>query len=424
MSESERNIPEDFVRGLQPLEVSEVIDFLERKNKSKFCTAWVIRNEIKAVDLYCYLGARFKAPNGLQNFLRSDDSDNLVHWEWMVKSGDSFVIIHGLNYRSEVWITNKKFDDADRLEFIDQLKSDFSAHGKKMGNIRSHLEHWTEFVNPYKRVRNAIIKLLAEIDNLNLDADASKNSDLADSLDMIELERVWKEEGSKYSRALGFSFGVRSMLPVMAEAFVNLLLYQLMKPELAKDERIKENIIRQPIDIRIKSLSNNCFGFKIHIDYTNQICKDYHSLVNDRNDLLHGNVVIEKLKFNDLYFYQKVPIFKKYSTMWDRAFGIEQQFVGLDVIKKELQVVDSLIDYLVSCLDEKLQENVRRVADEFFLGINSENGRLGVLFPTILVDMGIMPEIQGVSTGSVVSDRNMLRGQSQITDINDDFRDG
>lgn len=37
---------------------------------------------------------------------------------------------------------------------------------------------------------------------------------------------------------------MRSMLPVMAEAFVNLLMYLLMKPTLKKDDRLRENIIR------------------------------------------------------------------------------------------------------------------------------------------------------------------------------------
>ena len=123
-------------------------------------------------------------------------------------------------------------------------------------------------------------------------------------------EKIWREQATKYSRALGFSFGVRSMLPVMAEAFVNLILYNLMKPELAKDQRLKDSIIRMPIDVRIKPLSNNCHGFKQQVDYSMQACKDYHSLVNDRNDLLHGNIVIGKLKFNDLYFLERFRYFK------------------------------------------------------------------------------------------------------------------
>ena len=71
-------------------------------------------------------------------------------------------------------------------------------------------------------------------------------------------QKIGPKTGSRhdslYSRATGLCFGVRSMLPVMAEAFVNILLYMLMKPALKKDDRLRENLFRQSIDIRIKSL--------------------------------------------------------------------------------------------------------------------------------------------------------------------------
>ena len=41
--------------------------------------------------------------------------------------------------------------------------------------------------------------------------------------------------------------------------------------------------------------------------------------------------------------------------MWERAFGIEQQFVGLDVIESEFKVVDSLTEYLLSCLVDEVR---------------------------------------------------------------------
>jgi len=161
----------------------------------------------------------------------------------------------------------------------------------------------------------------------------------------------------------------------------------LMKPDLKKDDRLRENLIRQPIDVRIKSLPHNCIGFKTNIDYSDNVCRSYHSLVNERNDLLHGNVVIDKLKFNELYFNGRVPVFKSYSTMWDRAFGIEQESVGIELVQQEREIVENLIDYVVSCLDEVRQEQVRIFSERHELGLCRDDGRLGVLFSGRLVDM-------------------------------------
>jgi hypothetical protein len=183
------------------------------------------------------------------------------------------------------------------------------------------------------------------------------------------------------------------MLPVMAEAFVNLLLYILMKPALKKDDRLRENLIRQPIDVRIKSLSHNCIGFKTDIDYSDDVCRRYHSLVNERNDLLHGNVVVDKLKFNEIYFNGRVPVFQSYSTMWDRAFGVEQESVGLELLKQERETVENLIEYIVSCLDDAKQKQVRIFSERHELGMCLDDGRLGVLFSGQLVDMQPGPKV-------------------------------
>jgi len=74
------------------------------------------------------------------------------------------------------------------------------------------------------------------------------------------------------------------MLPVMAEAFVNLILYVLMRPEIRKDQRLFDNAFRQPIDVRIRSLSINCLGFKQQPDYASDQCGAYQTLYIESND--------------------------------------------------------------------------------------------------------------------------------------------
>jgi hypothetical protein len=266
-------------------------------------------------------------------------------------------------------------------------KSAFRHHGQAMGKIRKALEHWIEFINPYHRIRSSVECLMSELEALDV---AGQTSQLA-SVSEYEMPEAWSKEwerqGEIISKATGLCFGVRSMLPVMAEAFINLLMYLLMKPALKRDERLRENLIRQPIDVRIKSLSHNCMGFKSDIDYSHESCRRYHSLVIERNDLLHGNVVIEKLKFNELYFYGRVPVFKSYASMWERAFGVEKKSVGLDLLHEERQVVEDFINYVISCLEDERQEQVRWFCASRDLGMCLDDGHLGILFSSQLVDM-------------------------------------
>ena len=142
-----------------------------------------------------------------------------------------------------------------------------------MGKIRKALEHWVEFINPYQRIRSSVESLTEELNTLDVEGYANKKLELSDYESPKAWSEDWKRQAEIFNRATGLCFGIRSMLPVMAEAFVNLLMYILMKAPLKKDERLRENLIRQPIDVRIKSLSHNCRGFKQDINYSHEACR-------------------------------------------------------------------------------------------------------------------------------------------------------
>ncbi len=365
---------------------------LKAEDRPDFDTFWKLQNQIKPVDLYCYLYARFGPPNGIQNFLRADHSENLIHWEWTLRAENRFFLFQGQNFRTEIWVSGPALEPESLDILIEDIKRSFTQHGRAMGEIRSKLEHWVEFINPYQRIRTAIDSLVKELDSLDVPDKADQLESLATFENPKEWSTVWNSHAQTIPRATGLCFGIRSMLPVMAEAFVNLLMYMQMKPELKADDRLRENLIRQPIDVRVRGLSHNCLGFERNIDYSHVACRRYHSLVNERNDLLHGNVVVDKLKFNELYFNGRVPVFESYSTMWERAFGVAQSSVGLDLINHEREVVDEFIDYVISCLNEKIQKQVRDFLNQRDLGLSLDDGHLGMLFSGQLVDMAMGPK--------------------------------
>lgn len=380
-------LPHDFVQSLRFIHPRDLFPMVTDNRLPKGGSMLQLRNEVRPIDLYCYLQARFGIPNGIQNLLRTDSSDNLIHWEWTLAHYEGLVFFAGLNFRTDVTFRGSLCAGyADRDELVAQLKADFAHYGQQMAVVRRSLEHWIEFVNPYQRIRQAIEQLMKEIDALNLKPEEDRLDNILDGISPEHLQTAWEQTAERYTRGFGLCFGVRSMLPVMAEAFVNLLLYVLLRPELKGDQRLRDNIFRQPIDIRVKTLAINCQGFKTSPDYLSQACKDYHTLVNERNDLLHGNVVIDKLKFNEVYFLGKVPVFREYRTLWERSIGMTQTAVGLDALKHELSVVNEFTSYLVSCLDDPFRQQLELIADRYDLGLNTKTQRLGILFPPWLVD--------------------------------------
>jgi hypothetical protein len=279
-------------------------------------------------------------------------------------------------------------DDCD--DFVRQVKADFAAFGPDIAVARKALEPWLEFVNPYQRLRRSVSKLAEELRSLQLDEIA----DLPNVLDQEDREGAqqrWNDAVCKCTLGFGLCFGIRSMLPVMAESFVNMIIFVLMKPEIKSDKRLKEEAFKRHIDIRVKTLSFNCNGFKQPIDYSNEICARYHSVVNERNDLLHGNVDPKKLQFNEVYFQGTVPVFKEYRTMWQRSLGIERQAVGVDKVFEEMSVIEDFIAYVLSCLDDDTRPNIEYMLRRMELGLNTRDDRLGVLFSDRLVDSKAAP---------------------------------
>lgn len=379
-------LPTSFVANLTCPTFSEIAAELKREGRqpqAKFCGLW---NEVAPSDLYCYLHARYGRPNGLQNWLRSDSSDNLIHWEWMLQASPGWVLFQGMSFRTAViFLDVPGACSEDMPELAAQIKADFSNQAKSMGQVRQSLEHWTEFVNPYQRIRSSVNSLLAELDALGLSAEDEPVPDIQGLRSMPN--GYLAEMAAKYSKGLGLCFGIRSMLPVMAESFVNLLLFALMRPELKSDQRLRDNTIRQPIDIRIKSLSINCVGFNSPVDYTHPAFKDYNSLVNERNDLLHGNVVLEKLRFNEVYFSGRVPIFKRYRSLWERTLGVDIQAVGLHRLAKEVEVVERMVEQLKSHLNPETRDLIDQASGQRDLGLDQKRGKFGILFSRQLVDM-------------------------------------
>jgi hypothetical protein len=380
-------LPSNFLASLEPIPPIDLLKMVQGSLMPRRAITFEIRNELRPVDLYCYLGGKFGQPNGLQNLLRKDDSDNLIHWEWTLRHATGLVWFQGMNFRTEIHISGDgNWEPTDRENLITHIKQDFSSYGAEMARVRQALEHWTEFVNPYQRIRRALNRLLEDLDRLELEPEKEPARQAWDVYDLREAREKWEAAADRYSRGFGLCFGIRSMLPVLAEAFVNLLIYLLMRPELKADSRLRENAFRQPIDVRIKSLSINCIGFQRQPDYAADPCKKYHSLVNERNDLLHGNVVIEKLKFNEVYFLGTVPIFREYRSVWERSLGIELRAVGLQNVREEVRIVEGLIQYLLSCLSDDNREQINLLVESFELGINTKTQRCGLLFPAHLVD--------------------------------------
>ncbi|SFW78637.1 hypothetical protein [Pseudomonas sp. NFACC04-2] len=348
---------------------------------------WEFTNEMKPVDLYCYLHAKYGHPNGLMTLLKKNTSDNLIHWDWNFATSDGLISIMGMNFRTEVALKgNFKDKGLTKDMFISQIKTDMGKYGKKITEFRKEIETWTQFTNPYHRIKRAVDQNFKQLDSLDVDPERDRLKHPRNSGDAHELEESWRTLRTKYSAAVGLVFGLRAMLPVLAESFVNLVFFVLARPEIKSNDRLFKSLIRQNIDIRVQTLHLHCLGFKSAVDYSSSECKAFHSLMNERNDLLHGNVEVSKLAVGDIYFHGNTPLFKRYDDFWSITIGASMESVRFGMIHSDYSAIEGFIEYIIQQLDDKIAGQIRFIVEQSLMGINTKTGRLGFLLPESIAD--------------------------------------
>ena len=75
--------------------------------------------------------------------------------------------------------------------------------------------------------------------------------------------------------------------------------------------------------------------------------------------------------------------------MWQQSIGVSIESSGLGNIKKEFEIVNAFVDYVYSCLEPSIKEQVLMIAEKRDLGKNKDTGRIGILLPDHLVDFGV-----------------------------------
>lgn len=365
------------------------MQWYEKRPKDSTCQIWAIRDELSPADLYVYLYAKFGPPNGIQNFLRDDDSDNLIHWDWTLQHTQGLLIFLGMNLRTEVrFLGQWDFDKLERDQLIRFIKSDFAKYGQEMSRLRREmLEDWETFLNPYQNLRASIDDMRKQLGKLAIDHDRDKFGDPETPSECKKLATTISSLSERYQRAYGLASSLRVLAPILAESFINLIMLVLLKSDIKENERLHDNAVRAQIDVKVQSLHINCNGFRQKVNWSDPACRAYNKVINERNDNLHGNIVPSKLKTGEIYFNERVPVFKKYSSFWSQTFATSLQACGYAELDSSLQSVDDFIAYVLTCLKPEIQEVIEFIMGRKELGRNLKTGQIGVLLPDHVADM-------------------------------------
>jgi hypothetical protein len=279
------------------------------------------------------------------------------------------------------------FSNEDWLQLINDIKTSYKVEGKKMKEIHNHFEKWHLFINPYNRLFNVLSILVERLKVIELTNESHYSCDASKD----ERNKYWETYKNWIERvnlATTYSTTIRMLSPVLCEAFINLLILVIAKKEIKNDKRLYSNYIRQEVDIRVKTLHLNCDGFKKPIDFENQIFKDFQTLMNGRNDFLHGNVDPLQLKFDEVYFDKgNIPLFNEDESLMKRFLRNYNLKVEPENAVNDFKVANEFVNFVIKHLNSGNEKSIRMLLETRNPGINDKDNRIGILFPNIIAEL-------------------------------------
>jgi hypothetical protein len=367
-------------------ESKEITSYLEDQVTKRVVTIWANDGSISPLDLYCYLKARFGPPNGISMLFRKPSSDNAIQWHYTLLSGGSMIDFFGMNRLLEIRVSRvSPVSDLDWRIFIGRIKEDFKTWASQMSKVRRSLEKWSLFINPFRRLDLMVDTLVKRLKALDL-----KKPRLPPHPPNSTQQRRYMEEFSNWNQNISeaqlLGTSLRMIAPVLAESFVNFIIFALAKREIKVDPRLYADLIRKPIDIRVKSLHLYCNGFTKEVTGESEAFKNFHTLMNARNDLLHGNVDPSKLKFDEVFFDETIPLFRDEQSLSVRLRANAIRYMEPEAALNDIKTVEEFARLVLDQLDAKYRQEILRLLKESQPGWREDDKKVGILFSDTIVE--------------------------------------
>jgi hypothetical protein len=340
----------------------------------------VVRDKISTVDMYCYLKARFGEPNGFQTFLAKDDSDNWIHWDYNLKAGDADIHITGMSRETHI-MTTERLSDEQWRDLVKNIKADFARVGKDKSAVLKSLERWAVFQNKFVEIANACAEkhaLIAEF--------------LSNKPKYFTFKPISKRDAASWAKEMSARNKLRSdmaqaclelslLTPVMAEAFINMTILMLCKPEIRDNKRQFDVFIRSQIDAKIFDLPYKCAGFVSGIDPKSTAFIEFKRIMDKRNHEIHGNIDPEREKVEVVYFDNKRPLFVETGDHVGNFIESIERQAQPDIVVSDYESTHAFLALIVSCLERDLQPGFWRVMEDAYPGFDAKRKKAGALFP-------------------------------------------
>ncbi|MGX1097204.1 hypothetical protein [Amorphus sp. MBR-141] len=341
----------------------------------------VFRKHLSPLDMYKYLCGRFGKPNGMQTFLKNKkDSNNLVHWDFLINAGKNNIWIQGGNRDIHVAIKNRRMTPKDWVKFASNIKNDFRRCRTHSQSVQSRLEKWNILSNRFSLISNACAEYHANIvDNIEppsfVPPRRRTEKDIRKYVNHVE--RISKRSEKIFNSCLSLDL----ITPIFIESYINLVIFILRKKELKDNARHYDSFTRQPIDTRVFDLHLKCDHFKSGVDSGTEEYKNFKRIFDRRNYIIHGNIDPVKDCIESIYFDGFTPLFKDGGDPVLEMFKKKEKIYDASGVLERYYYAHEFIHYINKLLSDPARAIMEIFTSESEFGYDVSRQRPGKLLP-------------------------------------------
>jgi len=367
-------------------EIHEMQAFLlsfDKYKKFLYSTRLTLREEISHADIFLYLLGRFGPPNGILSFIRNRHYQlkSEILWHYTLSWKNSLVHIIAHPYRIEILFSSSSKIEITEIEFAVLIKDGIHRNSSSVAKARKLVSHWHSFLNPLSHMLDACKRMLARAEYLESTLVKSRTHPLTEE-DIKWHSDNHDEHSIAASELSGCCLSVRVMSPIVAEMFINLIIFNYYRND-NDSQQTRDDFKRESILNRLESLSIKCTGFLKDVDMNSPEINTFKSLMNRRNDLLHGNIMPESRKEDDFLMYEDIPIIKSFRSIYDRSIGPVVNAFPISEAKQDFDAAIGLIIYLLGCLKPEIKSEVEPMLESLDLHQERKTKTLKALFTNI-----------------------------------------
>jgi hypothetical protein len=263
---------------------------------------------------------------------------------------------------------------------IKAIKIDFGRLGQQKSTVLRDLEKYVVFQNKFVALSGICADLHADIvdtpPRLRMPTSSSAYSEDRDAF-----QGTIKQISARAARLYGNCLQLRLLTPIMAEAFINMVILMFCKDTIRNDAVQYQAFIRAKVPQRLELLTSNCHGFIRHIDTGTSAYRDFMRVIDKRNFALHGNVDPQREQIETVYFDGKRPLFNEPGINVEKQFDhMEALYEPHDVIR-EYEAVHEFLLEIRENLDGRTRSFFDQVITDAYPGFELRKKRVTRILP-------------------------------------------